>query len=52
MNEVHWIVGATVGAEERRAHARIGPTGTPKHFLWDYLELAATLDRQSIKGGL
>ena len=31
-NEVHQIVGATVGAEERMARAQIGAARAPKHL--------------------
>ena len=41
-----------MGAEERRARTQIGTTGAPKHFRWDYLGSAATLDSRSMEGGL
>ena len=51
-NEVHRIVGATVGTEERRDRMRTGASRASKHLQWDYLGSASTMDRQPIEGCL
>ena len=51
-DEVHQVVGAIVGAEERRARTRVGATEAPEYLRRDYLGSAKTLDRRPMKGDL
>ena len=51
-DEVHRVVGATVGAEKRRTCTRVDATRAPKYLQRDCPGSASTLDRRPMEGDL